>query len=45
VKNDLDTARHKLNCANLTQAVGVAVATGVIPAEAVQGSSLKCFSE
>jgi len=41
VKSYLDTARHKLNCANLTHAVGVAVATGVIPAKALQGSSFK----
>jgi DNA-binding CsgD family transcriptional regulator len=30
VKTRLDAARHKLNCANLTHAVGVAFATGVI---------------
>jgi DNA-binding CsgD family transcriptional regulator len=41
VKSYLDTARHKLNCANLTHAVGVAVATGVIPAKALQGSAFK----
>jgi DNA-binding CsgD family transcriptional regulator len=41
VKSYLDTARHKLNCANLTHAVGVAIATGVIPAKALQGSSFK----
>ena len=39
VKSYLDTARHKLNCANLTHAVGIA--TGVIPAKALQGSSFK----
>jgi DNA-binding CsgD family transcriptional regulator len=32
VKTHLDTARRKLHCKNLTHAVGVAVATGVIPA-------------
>ncbi len=32
----LDTARHKLHCMNLTHAIAVAVATGVIPAEALQ---------
>ena len=35
VKSYLDTARHKLNCINLTHAVAVAVATGVIPAKAI----------
>jgi DNA-binding CsgD family transcriptional regulator len=34
VKTHLDTARHKLHCINLTHAVGVAVATGLIPATA-----------
>jgi len=38
VKSHLDTARHKLHCINLTHAVGVAVATGVIPAEALRDS-------
>jgi DNA-binding CsgD family transcriptional regulator len=37
VKSYLDTARHKLNCINLTHAVAVAVATGVIPAKALRG--------
>ena len=32
----LDTARHKLHCMNLAHAIAVAVATGVIPAEALQ---------
>ncbi len=36
VKSYLDTARHKLNCINLTHAVAVAVATGVIPAKALR---------
>jgi len=36
VKTHLDTARHKLRCINLTHAVGVAVATGVIPAAALR---------
>ena len=36
VKRYLDTARHKLNCINLTHAVAVAIATGVIPALAVR---------
>ncbi len=36
VKTHLDTARHKLHCINLTHAVGVAVATGVIPATALR---------
>jgi DNA-binding CsgD family transcriptional regulator len=35
VKTHLDSARHKLQCRNLTHAVGVAVATGVIPATAL----------
>ncbi len=38
VKTHLDTARHKLHCINLTHAVGVAVATGVIPPEALRDS-------
>jgi len=37
VKSYLDTARHKLNCINLTHACAVAVATGVIPAKALKG--------
>jgi len=36
VKRYLDTARHKLNCINLTHAVAVAIATGVIPATSVR---------
>jgi DNA-binding CsgD family transcriptional regulator len=36
VKAHLDTARHKLHCMNLKQAVAVAVATGVIPANSLQ---------
>jgi DNA-binding CsgD family transcriptional regulator len=36
VKTHLDTARHKLHCMNLAHAVAVAVATGVIPAKALQ---------
>src|SRR5450631_3355176 len=32
----LDTARHKLHCMNLTQAVAVAIATGVIPAKGLK---------
>jgi DNA-binding CsgD family transcriptional regulator len=39
VKTHLDTARHKLRCINLTHAVGVAVATGVIPAAALRDKS------
>jgi LuxR family transcriptional regulator, quorum-sensing system regulator CinR len=35
VKTHLDSARHKLECKNLTHAVGVAVAAGIIPAELV----------
>ncbi len=38
VRTHLDTARHKLRCINLTHAVGVAVATGVIPAVALRDS-------
>jgi LuxR family transcriptional regulator, quorum-sensing system regulator RaiR len=38
VKTHLDTARHKLHCINLTHAVGVAVASGVIPAAALRDS-------
>jgi DNA-binding CsgD family transcriptional regulator len=36
VKSHLDTARHKLHCLNLTHAVGVALATGVIPPQALR---------
>jgi DNA-binding CsgD family transcriptional regulator len=36
VKSYLDTARHKLSCINLTHAVAVAIATGVIPAKVVR---------
>jgi DNA-binding CsgD family transcriptional regulator len=36
VKSYLDTARHKLNCINLTHAVAVAIATGVIPQKALR---------
>jgi DNA-binding CsgD family transcriptional regulator len=39
VKTHLDTARHKLRCINLTHAVGIAVATGVIPAAALRDRS------
>jgi len=38
VRTHLDTARHKLRCINLAHAVGVAVATGVIPAVALRDS-------
>jgi DNA-binding CsgD family transcriptional regulator len=36
VKTNLDTARHKLNCMNLTQAAAVAFATGMFPAQALE---------
>ena len=36
VKAHLDTARHKLHCMNLTHAIAVAVATGVVPATALR---------
>ena len=36
VKTNLDTARHKLHCMNLTHAAAVALATGVIPAQALE---------
>ena len=36
VKTHLDSAKHKLNCMNLTHAAAVAVASGVIPAKAIQ---------
>jgi DNA-binding CsgD family transcriptional regulator len=36
VKTYLDTARHKLSCINLTHAVAVAIATGVIPAKVLR---------
>jgi DNA-binding CsgD family transcriptional regulator len=39
VKTYLDTARHKLSCINLTHAVAVAIATGVIPAKALRQPS------
>lgn len=36
VKLHLDVARHKLHCMNLSHAIAVAIATGVIPAAALQ---------
>jgi DNA-binding CsgD family transcriptional regulator len=39
VKTYLDTARHKLSCINLTHAVAVAIATGVVPAKAMRWPS------
>ena len=36
VKFYLDTARHKLNCINVTHAVAVAIATGIIPSQALK---------
>ena len=36
VKFYLDTARHKLNCSNATHAVAVAIASGIIPAQALK---------
>jgi DNA-binding CsgD family transcriptional regulator len=36
VKSYLDTARHKLNCINLTHAVAVAIASGLIPPKALR---------
>lgn len=38
VRSHLDTTRHKLHCINLTHAVGVAIATGVLPADALKES-------
>jgi DNA-binding CsgD family transcriptional regulator len=38
VKTHLDTARHKLQCMNLTHAAAVAFATGVFPAQALDRS-------
>ena len=38
VKTQLDSVRRKLHCINLTHAVGVAVAAGVIPASALDNS-------
>ena len=38
VKSYLNSSRHKLRCINVTHAVGVAVATGVIPSEALRDS-------
>jgi DNA-binding CsgD family transcriptional regulator len=35
VRAHLDTARHKLHCTNLSLAIAVAVATGVIPAKSL----------
>jgi DNA-binding CsgD family transcriptional regulator len=39
VKSHLDSSRHKLHCINVAHAVGVAVASGVIPSEALRESS------
>jgi DNA-binding CsgD family transcriptional regulator len=36
VKTHLDAARHKLRCVNLTHAVALALATGVIPGKALK---------
>ena len=36
VKFYLDTARHKLNCINVTHTVAVAIATGIIPSQALK---------
>ena len=36
VKSHLDLSRHKLHCINVAHAVGVAVATGVLPSEALR---------
>ena len=36
VKFYLDTARHKLNCINVTHAVAVAIAAGLIPSQALK---------
>ena len=38
VKVHLDTARHKLQCMNLTHAAAVAFATGVFPAQALDAN-------
>lgn len=39
VKFYLDTARHKLNCSNVTHAVATAIASGIIPAQALKQQS------
>jgi DNA-binding CsgD family transcriptional regulator len=36
VRSHLDTARHKLHCMNLSHAIAVAIATGVIPAKSLR---------
>jgi LuxR family transcriptional regulator, quorum-sensing system regulator CinR len=41
VKSHLDTSRHKLHCINVAHAVGVALASGAIPSEAVRDSPLR----
>jgi DNA-binding CsgD family transcriptional regulator len=38
VKSHLDSSRHKLHCINVAHAVGLAVANGVIPPEALRDS-------
>ncbi len=38
VRSHLDTTRHKLRCINLAHTVGVAIATGVLPAAALRES-------
>jgi DNA-binding CsgD family transcriptional regulator len=45
VRTYLDTARAKLKCINVTHAVAVAIATGLIPASALKGTDPKGFSE
>ena len=41
VKTHLDAARRKLNCINLTHAVGIAVATGAISLAALEDGDNK----
>ena len=41
----LDTARSRLGCINVTHAVAVAIATGLISAQALKGTDPKGFSE
>ena len=45
VKTYLENARHKLGCANVTHAVAAAIATGLIPEQALKGTDPMAYSE
>ena len=45
VRTYLDAARGKLKCVNVTHAVAVAIAVGIIPPQALKGTDPREFSE